>query len=159
MSSLIGRVVRSEILVKLVDYLSGSYTIFQHFLRIGLSNYLFMHRLPLLLPLALLLMVVFVGDLNTSLIVQLFFIAIHLGSNLTGRRERLRRFSPILRELFQYQDRRLGDKIALLHLGLSIALYCINGILLVYFLFMRVSYTLLFLKLSAISIESQVRLM
>ena len=139
MSSIVGKVARSEALRKLADSILGSFGVFRHLLRVGLSNYVLMYKAPLLFPTLSLMALVLVRDLYVSLLVQVSFISVLLVSNLIDREKKLKRFSPILRELFHYQNRDLECKIATLHLGLSVVLYSFNWLLLAYYAFGKVS--------------------
>ncbi len=139
MSSFVGKIVRLGALRKLAHSIPGSYALFRHLLRVGLSNHALMHKTPLLFPTVALLALLFARNLCISLVVQVSFITVLLGSNLIKREEKLKKFSPILRELFHYKNFDVQCKIATLHLGLSVVLYSFNWLVLIYYTFGVVS--------------------
>ena len=138
MNSVVGRLVRSETIEELADSIPGSFGIFRHLLRVGLSNFMLTHKAPLFFPIIALLILVLERGLYVSLIVQFLFIFTLFMSDLLERKEKLKRYSPILRELFHYLNCDLKCKMATLHVGLSVLLYSFNWLAMAYYAFVEV---------------------
>ena len=138
MSSFVGRIIRLGIFEKFADSFPESFIVFRHLSRVGLSSYLLTYKLPLLFPMAMLLTLILVRKPYTSVTIQVLFLSTLLGSPLIAPQERLKRFSPILRELFHYKNPDLQCRVAVFHLGLAILLYFLNWLMLAYYAIMMV---------------------
>jgi len=133
LGSSVGRIIRLRILERIADCFPKSLIIFRHLSRVGLSSYLLTYKVPLLFPMIVLLALILARKVYTSVVIQVLFLSALLGSHMITTRERLKRFSPILRELFHYNNLGLQCKLAVFHLALSVLLYLFNWLMLVYY--------------------------
>ena len=133
MSSPIGKFVRLKVLEDLTDSFPAILYVFRHSFRIGLSSYLLTYKVPVLFPLVALIVLVLIRNAYTSILIQVIFIFALLGSNRMQPQERLKRFSPILRELFRYKNLNIECKAAIVHLALTVFSYFLNWLLLFYY--------------------------